>query len=101
MRVIERGQHLGLALKRATRSRIVGDTARQDLQRDGAVELLVPRPIHLAHAARAEPAEDRVRTELRPGGEGTCRIIGMVGMSTRVGRLRTEFPNAVYQALAD
>ena len=29
------------------------------------------------------------------------QIIGMVMMSTRVGVLRTEFPNAVYQALAD
>ena len=29
------------------------------------------------------------------------QIIGMVMMSTRVGILRTEFPNAVYQALVD
>ena len=29
------------------------------------------------------------------------QIIGMVMMSTRVGVLRTEFPNAVYQALVD
>jgi CubicO group peptidase (beta-lactamase class C family) len=28
-------------------------------------------------------------------------LIGMVLMSTRVGRLRTEFPNAVYQAIVD
>jgi CubicO group peptidase (beta-lactamase class C family) len=28
-------------------------------------------------------------------------LVGMVLMSTRVGRLRTEFPNAVYQALVD
>ena len=29
------------------------------------------------------------------------QLIGMVLMSTRVGRLRTEFPNAVYQAIVD
>ncbi len=29
------------------------------------------------------------------------QVIGMVMMATRVGRLRTEFPNAVYQAMID
>jgi CubicO group peptidase (beta-lactamase class C family) len=29
------------------------------------------------------------------------QLIGMVMMATRVGRLRTEFPNAVYQAIND
>ena len=29
------------------------------------------------------------------------QLIGMVMMATRVGRLRTEFPNAVYQAIID
>jgi CubicO group peptidase (beta-lactamase class C family) len=29
------------------------------------------------------------------------QLIGMVLMSTRVARLRTEFPNTVYQALVD
>ena len=29
------------------------------------------------------------------------QLIGMVLMSTQVGRLRTEFPNAVYQAFVD
>ena len=29
------------------------------------------------------------------------QLIGMVLMSTRVARLRTEFPNAVYQAIVD
>ena len=29
------------------------------------------------------------------------QVIGIVMMSTRVGLLRTEFPNAVYQALVD
>jgi CubicO group peptidase (beta-lactamase class C family) len=29
------------------------------------------------------------------------QLIGMVMMATRVGRLRTEIPNAVYQAIID
>ena len=42
---------------------------RQDLDRDGALEPRVPRPVHLAHAAGADRREDLVGAETRSGGE--------------------------------
>ena len=47
----------------------------QNLDRDVAVELRVPRTEDLSHPARAEGREDLVRPEPCPGGE-THRFLG-------------------------
>ena len=56
--------------KRARRSASRASSGRQDLDRDVAREPRVARPVHLAHAARAEGPDDLVGGEPRPGGQG-------------------------------
>ena len=43
--------------------RVRGEPRRQDLDRHVASELLVARPVHLAHATRAQRLHDLVRSE--------------------------------------
>ena len=50
-----------------------GDGRRQHLDRDVPVELR-PRPVHLAHPARAERRKDLVGAESRAEGEGHCVV---------------------------
>src|SRR5207302_6357793 len=45
----------------------------QNLQRHVATELNVARAINLAHAARADRRDDRIRTEAGPGSYGHTR----------------------------
>ena len=66
VRVIQRGERLRFALKRASRSGSATN-AREDLDRDVAIELRVARPIDLAHAAGPEGGEDLVRAEAGTG----------------------------------
>ena len=66
----ERGDRLRLALEARARGRIGGQRGRQNLEGDVAIEFGVPRPIDLAHPARADGGEDLVRTEARARGEG-------------------------------
>ena len=48
--------------------RIGGNGVRQELERNIASELRVPRPIHLAHAAHTDKQDgDFIRTEARAG----------------------------------
>jgi hypothetical protein len=44
----------------------------ENLERDEAVELLVAGFVDLTHAARAERADDRVRTKPVAGGKRHC-----------------------------
>ena len=55
--------------KRLRRSWSDGQRLRQHLDRHLAPEPRVPRPVHLAHPARAERREDLVGAEASPGGE--------------------------------
>ena len=78
VRMRERRDGLRLALEPGERVRIGGDGLREDLDRDVPVELPVPRPVDLAHPARAERREDLVGAETGPGGdchEVTARIL--------------------------
>ena len=65
----QRRDRFRLALEARQRIGIVRDGLRQDLDRDVAVELPVPRLVHLAHAARAERRQDLVGAEFRAGRE--------------------------------
>ena len=70
VRMIQRGEDLGFALK--TRQPIVVSCERwrQDLDRDLTLQLGVGRPIHLAHAPFADLGGDLVGAEASAGGEG-------------------------------
>ena len=63
----QRRDRLRFALEPRERVGIGGDGLGQDLDRDVAIELPVPRPVHLPHPARAERREDLVGTETRTG----------------------------------
>ena len=67
--VIERCEHLCLALEPGQPIGIAREVIGQDLDRDLAVEPHVARAVDLAHAAGAERSEDLVRAEASVGGE--------------------------------
>ena len=76
VRMVQRGQHLRLALETGEAIGIEREGVRHDLQRDLAIQLRVARAIHLAHAAGAEGGEDFIRADSGAGTEGqTLSII--------------------------
>ena len=62
VRVAERGQHLRFPLETGEPLGIVRERFWQDLQRDVAAKLRIPRAIHLAHATLTNRGQDFVRT---------------------------------------
>ena len=58
VRMVQRREHFGFALKPREPFGILRERIGQDLQRHLALQLRIPRPIHVAHAARAEGGED-------------------------------------------
>ena len=67
--MVERGQHLRLALEACDTIGIERERVGDDLQRDVTTEFCIARAIDLAHAARAEGGDDLVRAEARAWGE--------------------------------
>ena len=63
--MVERGQHLRLALEACEAIGIERERVGDDLQRDVATELRIARAIDLAHPARAEGGDDLIRAEAR------------------------------------
>src|SRR5262249_31074773 len=63
VRVIQRRQQPGFALEPCDPIRIGRNGTGQDLDRDIAIELAVPRTIDLAHTAAANRRDDFVRPE--------------------------------------
>ena len=59
----ERRDGQGLALEAGQELAVLGDGRGKDLDRDVALELRVPGPVDLAHAAHADPVEDPVGPE--------------------------------------
>ena len=76
VRVVERRQQPRLALETREPLAIGRELRRQDLDRDVTSEDAIARPIHFAHAAGAEQADDLVLTEARPGSQRHGCIIG-------------------------
>ena len=68
--MVQRGEHLGLALEPGETLRIRRDRFRQNLDRDGALQVGVGGPIHLSHATGAERRGYFVRAEPCPAGQG-------------------------------
>ena len=63
VRMIERGQQLGLALEARHPLRVFRKGSRQNLQRHITFQLRVLGPVNLAHAAYAERSENFVRAK--------------------------------------
>ena len=79
VRVVERRRGAGLALEALAAVLARGELGPQPLDRDLAPEPRVARAEHLAHATRAERAQDLVGSEARAGGEGLCPGRSLVG----------------------
>ena len=72
--VIQGGERPGFALEARTSRRIRSQRIGQNLDRDVATKPGIVSAIHLTHPARAERADDFVRTETvsDPEAHGTC-----------------------------
>ena len=73
VRMIERREHLRLALKSRDAIRVGGEQLGKNLDRDVAAQARVARSIHFAHAARADGGHNLVRADSRVWREGHCR----------------------------
>ena len=69
VRMIQRGQRFRFALEPRDPLGIGDEQLRQDLDRDFALKLRVPRAINLPHPPGAKRREDFVRAEARAGGQ--------------------------------
>ena len=69
VRIVQRGNRARFLLEALPRFRIGGERAGEHLDGDRAIEPDVARAVDLAHAARADGAEDFVRTEARADGQ--------------------------------
>ncbi len=70
VRMIQRGEDFGFALKTREPIGISGERWRQDLDRDLTLQLGVGRPIHLPHPAFADLRGDFVDAEASAGSKG-------------------------------
>ena len=68
-RVVDRGQDARLALNACAQDAVLDDAIGQHLDGDIALEPGVLGAVDLAHAARADRAEDLVGAELRSGSQ--------------------------------
>src|ERR1700693_5970293 len=74
VRMVERGDHLRLALEKPARIG-VGYVVGENLDRHGPAELSVERPVDGAHAAPAELNLNAIGTQLRAGSHGSLTRI--------------------------
>ena len=61
--MVQAGNDEGFAIEAFTTFRVVRQMLRQRLDRDGAVQARVERPVHLSHAARGDECLHFVGTE--------------------------------------
>ena len=80
--MIQRGEHPRLALEARQAVGIPRERVRQELDRDIASELRVPRPIDFAHAAGSEGGDNLVRAKARACGEGQTLLVDYTGAAT-------------------
>ena len=67
VRMVQRGERLGLAVEARQALRIGGDRLGQDFDGDRSAKVRIRGAIHLAHAAFAHLVTDPVRTDLLAG----------------------------------
>ena len=68
--MIERREHLRLALEPRQTIRIQYERGRQHLERDVAIQFRIAGAIHLAHAPGPDGGDDLIRAEAGAGAEG-------------------------------
>jgi hypothetical protein len=74
----------GLTLKPGAEIRIRTEVGGKDFDGDGALQPRVARLVDLAHAARAQCADDLIRPELGAGGQGHFCLSSAVQLVTKV-----------------
>ena len=67
VRVVQRRENFGFALKAGEPVGVRRDRRRQDFDRDLALQVGIGGAVHLTHAAHAEQGDDVIRTESRAG----------------------------------
>src|SRR5215467_12426030 len=87
--MIERSQHLRLALKAKHATRIVSERFRQHFQRDVTLQLHVARAVHLTHTTGADGRGDLIGAEFCADGDGQsttslCLALSLVDSNTSV-----------------
>ena len=85
VRVIQRGEQLGLALQASQPLRASREGVRQYLDRDVPIELGIASAIHLAHPACAKQGGHFVRSQAGTGFHGHRRLSGPDHTPGRVG----------------
>jgi len=80
--VVERREHLRLALEPRHAFGIRGERVRQDLDRDLAPERRVRRSVDLAHSAFADRRDDFVDAESGAGSESQIAVNYMAGTAS-------------------
>jgi hypothetical protein len=90
VRVVEARGEPGLALEARAEVVVVGPLWADHLQRDGQVELHLPRPVHDAHAALGEQTVDPVAADHRAAAQPDAHhaLIGRSGGCRRGGSRR-------------
>src|SRR5262249_40942149 len=83
VRMVQRGEHLGLALKPRKAIGVGRQLDRQDLDRDVPLQPCVGRAIHLTHSAGAERADNLVRAESRARRERHVRSTSAINPISR------------------
>src|SRR5207237_9627763 len=76
VRMVERGEHLRLALEACEAIGIERERVGDDLQRDVATKLHVACAVDLPHAAGADGREDLIWAEAASGCESHCYLVG-------------------------
>ena len=88
VRVVEAGDGARLVFESRQAFGVRGHVGRQHLERDVTTEAAIARPVHLAHAARAERGDDLVATE-----SGACEEGHRQNLRYEAGIQGTHSPN--------
>ena len=75
--VVQRGEDLGFAPEAGHPVTVERERFGQDLHRDVATQLRIPRAIDLAHASRAKQGHDLIRAKPSAGSEGHRKWLGL------------------------
>ena len=70
VQVVQRGDGARLTFESLPPLRVAGEIWRQHLERNGAIEPRIARPVDLAHSPRASERDDLVRAEASAGRQG-------------------------------
>ena len=93
--MIERRQELGFTVEAGDAIGVDGKGGGQHLDGDVAIQLRVARAIDLAHPARADRGNDRVRPEPASGRDPQGRLNHTAGLSSRTLCFFPHYPKTI------